>query len=138
MTHINTTHASRIYSALSDPLRIRILRLLLERELCVCEIERGLEITQSKASRHLHVLMRAGLLADRRDAVWVYYRIAENPSPQAKAALETLERLFAGKPGRDSGESRSEPEKQTAAAVFCSSEPGACCACPPPIKLEKI
>lgn len=63
--------------ALSDETRLRILNIVMEKELCVCDITESLAITQTKASRHLGVLRSAGLVTDRKSAQWVYYSIPE-------------------------------------------------------------
>ena len=76
MPHIELARTVSIHQALADPLRIRIMRLLLERELCVCEIMRALEEPQYKISRHLAVLKNAGLVCDRREGLWMHYEIA--------------------------------------------------------------
>jgi ArsR family transcriptional regulator, arsenate/arsenite/antimonite-responsive transcriptional repressor len=71
---------SSVFKALSDETRLQMLGLLLrEGELCVCDFVEVLEITQSKASRHLRHLVKVGLLDDRREAVWVYFRLADSP-----------------------------------------------------------
>jgi len=62
--------------ALSDETRLRIINLLYGGELCVCDIMEVLAISQAKASRHLGVLRRAGLVTDRKSAQWVYYTLA--------------------------------------------------------------
>lgn len=59
--------------SLSDETRLRIVNLLYEKELCVCDITESLQITQTKASRHLAYLKNAGLVTDRKQAQWVYY-----------------------------------------------------------------
>ena len=64
-----------IFKALADETRLRILNLLYERELCVCDVMAVLDISQSKASRHLISLKRAGLANDRRAAQWMYYSL---------------------------------------------------------------
>lgn len=64
-----------ILKALSDETRLRILAQILNREMCVCEIEECLELTQSNASRHLTVLRRAGILESCKNAKWTYYKI---------------------------------------------------------------
>lgn len=66
---------SRMFKALADENRLRILHLLQQRELCVCEIVKILGISQSKASRHLAYLKNAGLVEDRREGVWIYYTL---------------------------------------------------------------
>ncbi|MBF0226691.1 MAG: metalloregulator ArsR/SmtB family transcription factor [Desulfobacterales bacterium] len=62
-----------ILKALSDETRLRIINILFERELCVCDIVDALDIIQTKASRHLQYLKNAGLVKDRKQAQWVYY-----------------------------------------------------------------
>lgn len=66
-----------ILKALADKTRLRMLHLLKERELCVCEIEEVLGIQQSNASRHLDKLRNAGLVCWEKRAQWVYYRLNE-------------------------------------------------------------
>lgn len=61
--------------ALSDETRLRIINLLFEKELCVCDIIETLKISQAKASRHLIYLKNAGLVSDRKHAQWVYYSL---------------------------------------------------------------
>jgi ArsR family transcriptional regulator len=89
---------ANVFKALSDETRLRMLGLLLDRgELCVCDFVEVLEITQSKASRHLRHLVNAGLLDDRREAIWVYFRIADAPEPAQVAILELLPAVLAGR-----------------------------------------
>lgn len=84
-----------IFKALSDETRLKMLGLLVtEGELCVCDFVEVLDITQSKASRHLRYLVNAGLAQDRREAVWVYFRIAEKPGALEDAVLADLRRLL--------------------------------------------
>src|SRR5687767_15901401 len=71
------TSMERLFQALADGTRLRILGLLLAGEVCVCDIHQSLRITQPKASRHLAYLRRAGLVEARRDGLWVHYRLAE-------------------------------------------------------------
>jgi ArsR family transcriptional regulator len=61
--------------ALSDETRLRILKILLERECCVCEVMQALDISQSRASRNLGILQDAGFLKVRRDGVWIVYSV---------------------------------------------------------------
>ena len=65
-----------LFKALADSTRLRILRLLMAGEVCVCDIHDTLKIPQAKASRHLAYLRRAGLVATRREGLWVHYRLA--------------------------------------------------------------
>jgi ArsR family transcriptional regulator len=71
----------QLFQALGDATRLRILGLLLTGEVCVCDIHDSLKISQPKASRHLAYLRRAGLVAARRDGLWMYYRLAETRDP---------------------------------------------------------
>ena len=71
----------RLFQALGDATRLRILGLLLTGEVCVCDIHESLKISQPKASRHLAYLRRAGLVAARREGLWMYYRLAESREP---------------------------------------------------------
>lgn len=64
-----------VLKALSDETRLRILNLLYEKELCVCDIMETLKISQAKASRHLIYLKNTGLVKDRKYAQWVYYAL---------------------------------------------------------------
>ena len=61
--------------ALSDETRLRILKVLLDRECCVCEIMQALDISQSRASRNLGILEDAGFLKAKRDGLWIVYSI---------------------------------------------------------------
>lgn len=77
----------QLLKALADPTRLRIAGFLAQRELCVCDLEDLLGISQSMTSHHLGVLRRAGLLLQRRDEPdirWVYYRL----NPEAVEALK--------------------------------------------------
>lgn len=79
---------AQIHKALADETRLRILYLLLAvGDLCGCDVETALGISQSKASRHLQTLKQAGFVADHRDATWVYYRIPKEVDAPARNAL---------------------------------------------------
>lgn len=69
-----------VLKALSDETRLRIINLLYEKELCVCDIMETLQISQAKASRHLIYLKNAGLVRDRKYAQWAYYSISKDES----------------------------------------------------------
>jgi ArsR family transcriptional regulator len=69
------THISAGFHALSEPLRLKILELLRNRELCVCDLSEALGISQSKLSFHLKVLKEAQLLRSRQEGRWMYYSI---------------------------------------------------------------
>jgi len=74
--------------ALADETRLQMLELLADHpELCVCDLEHALGISQSKASRHLRYLHNARLLDDRREGVWIYYRLADDLEPPLRDIL---------------------------------------------------
>ncbi len=75
------TSMERLFQALGDATRLRILGLLLTGEVCVCDIHDSLGISQPKASRHLAYLRRTGLVETRRDGLWVHYRLAASSDP---------------------------------------------------------
>ena len=68
---------AEIFKAMSDPCRMKILLLLREGELCVCEIMIGLDRPQSTTSHHLSILKDAGLIKERKDGRWSRYRLSE-------------------------------------------------------------
>lgn len=77
----------KVFRALSDGTRIRILKVLLERECCVCEIMQALDISQSRASRNLGILEGAGFVKSRREGLWMVYAIDEQAMNSYVAAL---------------------------------------------------
>ena len=80
------TTLEQLFRALADHTRLRILALLAAGEICVCNIHGALAIPQPTASRHLAYLRRTGLVAARKDGLWVHYRIAV-PSDPAMASV---------------------------------------------------
>jgi len=75
---MNTETLASLFKTLSEPVRLRIVYLLLERgELCVCDLVETLELSQSVVSRHLAYLRNNGVVSTRREGVWVYYRIVD-------------------------------------------------------------
>lgn len=82
---------ARFFKVLADEARLKILWLLFNRrELCVCDIMEVLEITQSKASRHLAALRNAGLATDRREGLWSYYSLCPVKDEIAQAHMKLL------------------------------------------------
>lgn len=69
--------AIKVFKALSDPTRLRILMLLSQRELCVCELVFALKMEQSRISHQLRILRDADLVEDTRDGKWTNYRIPD-------------------------------------------------------------
>jgi ArsR family transcriptional regulator len=90
---------ARFFKSLSDETRLKILWLLLgTEELCVCDIIDVLGITQSKASRHLRYLYHLGWVTDRRDGLWMSYRLAVTPNSPREKLLKLLEEILAPQP----------------------------------------
>ena len=79
----------RVFGALADETRRRILGVLASGEICVCHIHEALDIPQPTASRHLAHLRKAGLVATRRDGLWVHYRLAELNDPAIIGVLRS-------------------------------------------------
>ena len=96
--------AAGYFHALADETRLRILELLRSGERCVCDLASGAGVAQPRLSYHLRALREAGILLDRRDGRWVYYRI----NPAAVAELTRLGQLL------------------------CCEDDGSCCAAPRP------
>jgi len=80
-----------VHKALAHPARLRILAAVRDGELCVCQFTALLELAPSTVSAHLAELRNAGLLAERREGRWVYYRLAEPPSQPVAAVLSGLD-----------------------------------------------
>jgi ArsR family transcriptional regulator len=120
----------RLFQALGDATRLRILGLLLAGEVCVCDIHDSLKISQPKASRHLAYLRRAGLVEARREGLWMYYRLAESPDPLVDtirhAVTHTL--LHVDSVRRDAGRLQKKtgcclPATLGSATLKCCSSP---------------
>ncbi len=78
--------------AISDPTRTRILKLLEQGGLCVCQVQAVLGLAPSTVSKHLAILRHAGLVADRRDGKWIEYALTpESHNPHAGRVLALLE-----------------------------------------------
>ena len=87
----------KAFKALSDETRLRILKLLLQRECCVCEVMQALDISQTRASRNLNALYDAGFLKLRKDGLWSFYSIDEERAQAYMAELvEAVDRALDG------------------------------------------
>lgn len=93
-TDLDVRPLSKLFRALGDETRLRIVALLSHGELCVCHLEKALGLTQPNASRALGILKNAGILDSRRDGTWVYYKICEQQSERVATMLATLTRSF--------------------------------------------
>jgi ArsR family transcriptional regulator, arsenate/arsenite/antimonite-responsive transcriptional repressor len=81
----------KVMKALSDPSRVKIMKMLQRRIMCVCEIQAALGIAQSTASKHLKILEDAGLITYQKNGLWVNYALADgSQSPFAASLIGNL------------------------------------------------
>jgi ArsR family transcriptional regulator len=120
---------ARLLKSLADETRLRILWLLMAKEeLCVCDIMGVLGITQSKASRHLRYLYHLGWVTDRREGVWMNYRLSVTPGSPEDRQLKLLADILGSRPEAQALKDRleqwlaakSRPAAENAAACRCS------------------
>jgi ArsR family transcriptional regulator len=76
-----------LFQALSDKSRLRIIKMLQKKSLCVCEITEILQLAASTVSNHLSILKEAGLIIDEKDKKWINYKINTNPADSAVASV---------------------------------------------------
>jgi ArsR family transcriptional regulator, arsenate/arsenite/antimonite-responsive transcriptional repressor len=107
---------TRLFRALGEETRLRIVALLTHGELCVCHIEAALNITQPNASRQLSLLRAAEIVEPRREGSWVYYRLAKQPDEDCRRILRALIRAFG----------RQETLRQDVERLQKASGPGSC------------
>lgn len=77
----------KVFKAVADPNRIRILKMLQQKKMCVCELSAVLGITQPSVSRHLSMLRDAGLVRDERNGQWIDYELCEEKINQYAPVL---------------------------------------------------
>ena len=88
--------AAELFHALSDETRLAVLDMLRDGEKCVCDLQGEIGAAQSRLSFHLKVLREAGLVADRREGRWAYYRI----QPDAVVEVHDLAVMLQARTGR--------------------------------------
>ena len=82
---------TEVMKALSDPNRVKIVKMLQHRSMCVCELREALQVSQPTVSKHLKILERAGLVKNKKDGLWVDYFLADgSESPYAGSLLGNL------------------------------------------------
>lgn len=69
----------KVLKAISDPNRLKIIKMLQYKTMCVCELQYALELAQSSISKHLKILEEAGLVDSRKDGLWVNYFLSKTP-----------------------------------------------------------
>lgn len=107
---------SRLFKALGDKTRLRIVALLCHGELCVCHVVSALDISQPLASRHLAILRSAAIVTGERRGSWVYYKLDEQTDARCQDLLRTLVNGFA----------RQSTLKADVKRLLRSCGPGAC------------
>ena len=121
----NAAALTGLYQALADMTRLRILGILAqaaggaESELCVCHIHDGLGVSQPTASRHLAYLRKAGLVAARRDGVWMHYRMVRPADPVLASVFDAALHALghADSTARDRAKVARAVDQATAAAA---------------------
>lgn len=117
-------HFIRLMKALSDPNRVKIVKMLQQRHMCVCELQAALGVAQPTVSNHLKVLEDAGLVTSFKEGQWVNYSLARGETLYARALLENLKawleddpevaRLLSGLDGiRRENLCAAKPDKKT-------------------------
>jgi ArsR family transcriptional regulator len=87
----------RVMKALSDPNRVKIIKMLQRKLMCVCEMQAALQIAQPSVSKHLKILEDAGLVTSYKDGMWVNYQLADgSASPYASSLLGNLKHWLEG------------------------------------------
>src|ERR1700752_106074 len=94
-TQLDVRLISRLFRALGDETRLRVIALLAHGELCVCHLQEALELPQPSVSRQLGILRAAGLVQARREGAWVYYRLLGQENPECERQLRGLVASYA-------------------------------------------
>jgi len=81
----------KVMKSLSDPNRVKLLKMLQHKSMCVCEMQAALQVSQPTVSKHLKLLQDAGLVRFKKDGLWVNYHLTEgSSSPYAASVLGNL------------------------------------------------
>lgn len=87
-------HHAELFNGLADSTRLRLLNLLTQaKEICVCELVDALQVPQYNISRHLHVLLKTGMVQDHKRGKWVYYSMAKDLRPYQRTLLRAISEL---------------------------------------------
>jgi ArsR family transcriptional regulator len=106
-----------MFRAFSDRTRLRLLHLLRNGELCVCDLVGALEVPQPKVSRHLAYLRRAGLVVARKEGLWMHYRLAPAQGKFHEKLLDCLATCFHDVP--ELSRDRKLPRKRSRSGICC-------------------
>jgi ArsR family transcriptional regulator len=89
----------KVMKALSDPCRVKIVKMLQRKRMCVCELQEALQISQSSVSKHLKLLEEAGLVNYSKDGLWVNYYLSNGgKSPYASSLMGNLRHWLEDEP----------------------------------------
>jgi len=77
----------KVMKALSDPNRVKIVKMLQHKQMCVCELQAALQISQPAVSKHLKLLEEAAVVRSRKDGQWVNYHLSDGESSPYVASL---------------------------------------------------
>jgi ArsR family transcriptional regulator len=83
-----------LFKAFADPVRLRLLNLLADDEVCVCHLHEALDLPQSTVSRHLAYLRKRGLVVGRKEGLWVHYRLAKPTGELHRKLADCVEVCF--------------------------------------------
>ncbi len=109
-----------VMKAVSDPTRVRILKILEGGELCVCQVIAVVGLGQSTISKHLFLLRAAGLIKDRKDRKWVHYSLdGKNGNPYAAEMLRNLREWLNDDPVVARDRERAALARNTGPAAIC-------------------
>ncbi len=124
----------RVFKALADPTRVRILGLLAAGEVCVCHLHESLRLSQPLVSRHLAYLRRAGLVETRKEGLWVHYRLAPVGDDVTQTLLDAVYHCV----GHLAivAEDGKRLEKKTGCSATPQPAPTFCCCARPPAAIE--
>ena len=103
------------FRALADSTRLRIINLIGDQEVCVCYFVEILKTNQPKISRHLAYLRRAGIVAARREGIWMHYRIATPKDENAAKVLTEVRQWLASDPAM-------QQDRNRLARICCAPE----------------
>ena len=93
---------TKVMKALSDPNRVKIIKMLQRKVMCVCEIQAALEITQPSVSKNLKILEEAGIVENHKEGLWVNYHLTDGSnSPYVASLLGNLRHWLEDEPEID-------------------------------------
>lgn len=87
---------AKIFKALSDPNRLRIIRMLQGKSLCVCEIKEVLKLANSTVSQHLSILKESGFIIEKKEGKWVNYMTNPRPADPVVASINSMVGFWLG------------------------------------------